>query len=166
MMKELNALIEALREELQQYGELLARLDFQQEQVMQRATEDLLQSVAAVQQQGEVVMQTRHERERCQRAAARAAGLPEDSPFAELLPLLPADYRPLVGALVQENNELLVRVHQRSRQNHLLLARTLEMMQRYLSTCFPDATPTPTYNELGSLRVRRPVLAAQLEMVG
>ena len=165
-MTELNALIAALREELQQYGELLARLDCQQEQVLQRAADEVLHTMAAIQQQGDVVLQARRERERCQRATAVSAGLNETCLFAELLPRLPADYRPLVGALVQENNALLLRVHQRSRQNHLLLSRTLEMMQRYLSACFPDAGPTLTYNELGTVRARRPVLTGRLEMVG
>jgi flagellar biosynthesis/type III secretory pathway chaperone len=51
-------------------------------------------------------------------------------------------------ALVQENNELLVRVQQRARQNHLLLSRIVELMQRFLGTLFPDSPPT-TYNDTG-----------------
>ena len=50
--------------------------------------------------------------------------------FAAIIPLLPPDYRPLVQALVQENNELLARVHQRTRQNHLLLSHAVELMQQ------------------------------------
>ncbi len=56
-----------------------------------------------------------------------------------LIPLLPADYRPLVQALVDENNELLVRVRQRARQNHLLLSRSVELMQGLLNTLLPVA---------------------------
>jgi len=67
------------------------------------------------------------------------AGIPaeEDITFASLVPQLPPDYRPLVGALVEENNHLLVRVQQRARQNHLLLSRSLEMMQSFLNTLMP-----------------------------
>jgi flagellar biosynthesis/type III secretory pathway chaperone len=72
----------------------------------------------------------------------------EDAPFAVLIPLMPEDYRPLLQALVQENNELLVRVQQRARQNHLLLNRALELMQRFMSSLFPGANPG-TYNDTG-----------------
>ena len=34
---------------------------------------------------------------------------------------------------MRENNELLVRVQQRARQNHLLLSRSVEMMQRFIT---------------------------------
>ncbi len=44
-------------------------------------------------------------------------------------------------ALVQENNELLVRVQQRARQNHLLLLRSLELMQKLINSLFPGSRP-------------------------
>ena len=98
-MKELlSNLIEALREELKQYGEMLA--------------------------------------------------LPESSSFTVLIPLLPADYRPLVDALVRENNELLARVQQRARQNHLLLSYCVELMQQLINSIYPNVSPT-TYNSSG-----------------
>jgi len=115
----LSNLIEALREELKQYGEMLAVLDQQQNSVIQRQASDLLQNVASINSQADVITAVRHEREQHQRHVARQLDLPEDASFAAIIPLLPADYRPLVQALVQENNELLVRVHQRTRQNHL-----------------------------------------------
>ncbi|HWH70569.1 MAG TPA: hypothetical protein VNT26_14370, partial [Candidatus Sulfotelmatobacter sp.] len=45
-------------------------------------------------------------------------------------------------------NELLVRVQQRARQNHLLLSRAMELMQRFINTLVPGASPT-TYTEVG-----------------
>ena len=63
---------------------------------------------------------------------------------------MPADYRPLLQALVQENNELLVRVQQRARQNHLLLSRAVDLMQRFMSSLFPGANPG-TYNDSGNV---------------
>ncbi len=59
----LNKLIAALREELQQYGEMLARLDEQQEYAMRRAADELLQSVSAVQEQGRKVSTARQHRQ-------------------------------------------------------------------------------------------------------
>jgi flagellar biosynthesis/type III secretory pathway chaperone len=146
----LNNLIESLREELKQYGELLALLDQQQEKVLLRQTQDLLQTVAAVNTQSIAIRAARLEREQYQRNLARHLGMPESASFAVLIPALPADYRPLVQALVQENNELLVRVQQRARQNHLFLGRALELMQRFITSLCP-AHGTPTYSDAGGL---------------
>jgi flagellar biosynthesis/type III secretory pathway chaperone len=148
MIDKLEALIRALREELQHYGEMLARLDFHQSLVMQRQTENLLQSVAEIEAQGVTLQAARRERELRREELARTLGLAADATFREFGPLLPGDYRPLLAALVEENNELLVRVQQRSRQNHLLLARTLDMMQRFIGTLFPGSA-SPVYNGNG-----------------
>ncbi|HWI57390.1 MAG TPA: flagellar protein FlgN [Bacillota bacterium] len=144
----LHNLIEALREELKQYGEMLALLEYQQELVIRRQAPDLLQSVAEVEAQAEAIRMARREREQRCRHLARQLALDEAAGFQELTPQLPADYRPLVQALVQENNELLVRVQQRARQNHLLLSRAMELMQRFINTLVPGASPT-TYTEVG-----------------
>jgi hypothetical protein len=80
----------------------------------------------------------------------RRAGLrpPGNAPFPDLIPLLPPDYRPLLQALVDENNQLLGRVRQRARQNHVLLRRSVELMQELLRTLFP-ARQTSVYNGQG-----------------
>lgn len=141
-------LVEALREELKEYGEMLALLDQQQDLVMRRQAQDLVLSTSGVNAQAEAIAAARSEREQRQRQVARQLNLPEDAPFAALVPQLPPDYRPLVNALVQENNELLTRVQQRARQNHLLLSRVVELMQRFITSLFPG-TPTPTYSDSG-----------------
>ena len=146
----LSNLIESLREELKEYGEMLALLDQQQQMVMYRQTQDLLQCVAAINVQSETVAAARREREQRQRHVARQLGLPEDAAFTEILPLLPADYRPMLEALVQNNNESLSRVRQRARQNHLLLNRIVELMQRFLGSIFPASNGT-TYTDGGLL---------------
>jgi flagellar biosynthesis/type III secretory pathway chaperone len=149
-MKELlENLIEALREELKEYGEMLALLDHQQQMVMHRQTQDLLQCVAAVNAQVEAIAAARCEREQHQRHIALQLDLEENAPFTAMIPHFPSQYRPLIEALVQENNELLVRVQQRARQNHLLLNRAVELMQRFLGSLFPG-TPA-TYNETGRM---------------
>lgn len=120
MKEPLSNLIEALREELKQYGEMLALLDQQQQLVMHQQAANLSDNINCVNAQAGVIAAARQEREQRQRHLARLLELPETSGFTALIPLLPADYRPLVDALVCENNELLDRVQQRARQNHLL----------------------------------------------
>lgn len=150
MKDPLKNLIESLREELKEYGEMLALLDQQQEMVMHRRSQDLLQCVAATNTQSETIAAARREREQHQRHLNLELALAEDAVFATLIPRLPAEYRPLVQALVQENNELLIRVQQRARQNHLLLSRVVELMQRFIGTLFPGSQPT-TYGDSGQM---------------
>jgi flagellar biosynthesis/type III secretory pathway chaperone len=146
----LHDLIDSLREELKEYGEMIALLDQQQEMVMRRQTQDLLQCVQAINTQVDNITAARREREQRQRVVARLFGLAEDTPFALLLPQLPGDYRPLVQALVAENNELLKRIQRRARQNHLLLSRIVELMQRLFDPFFPDRQPA-TYDDSGAM---------------
>lgn len=146
MNEALEKLIQALREELQQYGEMLARLDQQQEHVTRRASEDLLQSTSEIEVHSQTMKQARQARVDCQAEVARELGLESDATFAQIVPKLPGQYRPLVVALVQENNESLGRIHQRSRQNHILLCRSLEMMGRLLGNLMPGSN-SPVYTD-------------------
>ena len=158
-------LIEALRHELHQYGEMLALLDRQQEAVMVRAGDDVLQSVTAISDHLALVEAARQQRESCQQEVGQALRKPERTAFTELMPLLPEKFRPAVEALVRENNELLVRVQQRARQNHLLLSRSVELMQRFMHALIPASQPT-TYNGAGSVDAGPPQMQPLYEAVG
>jgi flagellar biosynthesis/type III secretory pathway chaperone len=165
MLESLQKLIHALREELQQYGEMLALLDRQQQFVVARAADEVYQSVGLIQEQGAAIETARAHREKCRRLVARDAALAETTVFTALIPELPADYRPLVKALVDENNELLVRVQQRARQNHLLLSRSLELMQGFLNNFFPSRE-TRVYNDHGNAQVHTVGTRTLYEAVG
>jgi flagellar biosynthesis/type III secretory pathway chaperone len=147
----IEPLIAALRDELQHYGEMLALLDLQQEQVKARSAAEIFQSISLIQAQAAAIQAARQHREQCRGAAALACRRPENAPFTDLIPLLPPDYRPLLQALVDENNQLLGRVRQRARQNHVLLRRSVELMQELLRTLFP-ARQTSVYNGNGHKR--------------
>lgn len=149
MTEALEKLIGALREELQHYGEMLALLDQQQESAINRLADEMFVATTAIQNQAGVIQASRRERERRQRELARDCAVVESSTFVELIPMLPADYRPLVQSLVDENNALLQRVQQRARQNHLVLSRSVDLMQQFLGMLFP-ARETQVYNGHGS----------------
>jgi len=142
MKDSIKKLIEALRDELKSYGEMLALLDRQQEYLMTRAANEVSQSISQVQAQGVAIQEARKRREDCRRAVAEAVGEPESTSFKELFGLLPADYQPLLKALVDENNELLLRVRRRARQNYVMLKRSVELMQQLLSSLCPPAQPS------------------------
>ncbi|HEY1171689.1 MAG TPA: flagellar export chaperone FlgN [Verrucomicrobiae bacterium] len=164
-METIKQLIAALREELQQYGEMLARLDEQQDCVLRRAADDLLRTVDEVQNQGVVLAEHRRAREQQQQATALQLGLAADAPLKDIIPLLPDVYRPLVHALMQENNDLLVRVQQRARQNHLLLTRSMELMQNLLGSLVP-ANNGAAYGQNGNAYARPVGGRALYEAVG
>jgi flagellar biosynthesis/type III secretory pathway chaperone len=148
---QINSLIEALRDELQQYGEMLALLDQQQEHITQRAADEVLHSAVAVTEQMDRIRAARAQRETRQRELAAALQCEPDASFANLLPRLPQAYQPAVSALVQENNDLLARVQQRARQNHLLLCRAVELMQQFVQG-LAAAHPPPIYTGCGLLQ--------------
>ncbi len=143
-------LIESLRHELQECGEMLALLDQQQESVMARAAEDVLRSAAAVGAQMANIQSARARRDGQRAGLAQSLGLPESAPFAELTPVLPPKFRIPVESLVRGNNELLTRVQRRARQNHLLLGRSLQLMQQLIDGLMPALGPT-TYNDTGTV---------------
>lgn len=150
MREHLEALVAALRDELTQYGELLALLDQQQEQVMAREAEETLRLAAAINHQSGLVQAAREHREQCRRQLAGVLGMGDATSLTALLPRLPEEYQLLVQALMDENNRLLVRVQQRARQNHLLLARTVELMRKFLESLMPMAGPS-VYDQRGRL---------------
>ncbi len=149
MTDPLEKLISALREELQHYGEMLALLDQQQASAINRVADEMLVATTAIQNQAQVMQGARRDREKCQREVARDLAIIETSTFVEIIALLPAAYRPLVQSLVDENNSLLTRVQQRARQNHLVLSRSVELMQQFLGMLLP-ARETQVYNGQGN----------------
>lgn len=150
MTSYITGLVNALREELQQYGEMLACLDEQQDFISRRAAEALVASTDQVEQQMLVVQKARSNRMAFLHQLLAYMELPKDTIFVDLLPRLPADYRPLVKALVEENNSLLHKIQSRTRQNHLLLTHSLNSMRSLMRSLFPSRTPT-LYNETGLL---------------
>jgi len=143
MTAPLENLIEALRNELQQYGEMLALLDHQTELVKQRGSDDILHSIAAISTQSAMIQVARETRMFNQRQLAQALKEPLDAAFGRLVPKLPAEYRPLVKALIQENNELLERVRERAEENQVLLRRCVDMMQQFITAIAPDKRVAP-----------------------
>lgn len=149
MTESIEKMVAALREELQHYGEMLALLEQQQQHAINRAADEMLVATTVIQNQAQVMQAARRDREKCQRELARELAILESSTFVEIFGLLPAAYRPLVESLVDENNSLLQQVQQKVRQNHLLLSRSVELMQQFLSALLP-ARETQVYNGQGS----------------
>ena len=164
MTELIKQLIEDLRTELKEYGEMLALLDEQQEHLMARRSDVLLDGVTRINAQTLVLKRVRAARETTQRALAEAAGHADCSGLLLLADHLPEDYRPLLKALVAEINQLLTRVQQRGRQNFLVLSRTMEVMQRFVNWLTPGHGAT-VYGDNGTLNAN-PTSRALYEAVG
>jgi hypothetical protein len=164
MNDELQSLIESLREELHQYGQMLVVLDEQQERIILRHNDELLGATAAVNNQGSAIESARHQRESIQKELARRLQTEESASLTHLVPRVPPDYRPLLNALIQENHFLLQRIQHRARQNYLLLRRSMELLDRFINSFAP--TLTPVYDGTGSLHAGVAQSAALYEAVG
>jgi flagellar biosynthesis/type III secretory pathway chaperone len=151
MKAELEKLIETLREELTQYGELLALLEQQQDLIVSRSAEGLLENLGAINAQVPIVATARQNRDQLRKDLAIALGQSATYSFRQLITLVPKEYQPLLEALVEEINDLLMRSQQRLRQNHLLLSRSLDLMQQMIFSLFPSSGGQ-TYNQAGAVK--------------
>jgi flagellar biosynthesis/type III secretory pathway chaperone len=161
----IDNLIRALRHELEQYGEMLALLERQKQHIGTRCAESVFETIHPIKAQGGEIQKARAHREDCRGKMAQSLQQPQELAFAQLIPLLPGDCQPLLGALVKENNELLVRVRQRARQNHLHLSRSIELMQSLINSLVPNREPR-VYTERGNMKARRPASRLLYEAIG
>jgi flagellar biosynthesis/type III secretory pathway chaperone len=165
MTEDIANLVSALRQELEQYSEMVVLLERQQQQIAARCADEVYQSIGPVKRQGLAIQQARTRREECRAQLAQTLQRARESSFAELISLLPADCRPLLCALVRENNQLLARVRQRARQNHLRLSRSIELMQGLINSLFPSRI-SRIYNGRGTMKLRHLSLRSSYEAFG
>ncbi len=146
---DINRLIESLREEMTQYGELLALMQEQQELIINRQPQELLTNLNEVNVQMEKIAEARQAREQARATLTTQLNATQETTFKQMTSQLPADYQPLLEALVDEVNALLQNVHKWLRQNHLLLKRSLDLMQGILQNVYPDQASPKTYGRQG-----------------
>lgn len=151
MIADTEKLVSVMREELAHYGELLALLETQQELIVTRSAQGLWENIATISAHVPKIPLARRRREDQRLALAKILGLPATVTFRQLIVLLPANYQPLLNALVEEINSLLFRAQRRLHQNHLLLSRSLDLMKQTISRLFPS-TAGNTYARSGGLK--------------
>jgi flagellar biosynthesis/type III secretory pathway chaperone len=156
---------ECLRAELADYGSLLALFEDQQKFIFAHEAQEVLRLSAAIEQQARVVHDCRRFREGVVAAFATAHARPATTTLRSLLPLVDAEARPLLAALIGEVNHLLHRVRRVSRHNHTLLARTVELHQETLRAVRPDAF-TQTYSPNGRVTLGTAPIPAALLAAG
>ena len=129
MNEELNNLITTLREELTQYGEVLALMQEQQELIINRAANELLINLNTVNSQMEMAL-ARQQRELARQQLVASPGGTEE-PLRQMTECS-AEVQPLVDARTG-NQPDFENVQKWLRQNHILLKRSLDLMQTIMA---------------------------------
>lgn len=146
-------LVDALREELKEYGALRSLLDEQQRAIFKRDGEKVNAINGALNVQIETTSGFRQKREKIMKDMAVMNGLPENLSLAQMKPVFPPAAHPLLRALTTEINNMIGVLRRRSRQNQMLLSRTCEIMEQNLRLLRPGGV-VKTYSARGSLALQ------------
>lgn len=150
MKEKMDNLVQGLREELIQYGEMLTLLEEQQEMIVNRSADGLIQNLTAIHSQMAEIAKVRDKRDEQRHDLAKELNQDGDISFRDLIGFLPSEYQSLTQALLDEVNGLLQKANQRMRQNHLLLSRSLDFMQQLIQSLFPTQAGQ-TYDQSGQI---------------
>ena len=154
--EDINRLIEALREEITQLGEMLALQQEQQVLIIERKPQELIAKVNEITTQEKRMQGARVQREEARLALITQAGGEPDMPFSDLIASTPTDYQPLLDAQRREINVQIQNVNRWVRQNHLLLDRSLKLMQDIMQNVFPAQAAPKTYGRSGAVSQTTP----------
>ncbi|MDB6094006.1 MAG: hypothetical protein JWM32_1568 [Verrucomicrobia bacterium] len=156
---------ECLRHELADYGGLLHLFEHQQRSLFERDPQAVMTVGATIEGQARSIAVCRLRREQAVADFAEQNQRPRNSTLRALLPLIEADARPLLEALIDEVNSLLHRVRRVSRHNHTLLTKAIDVHQEVLQQLRPNAF-TKTYSPAGMVSVTSPESASTLVATG
>ena len=156
---------ETLRAELVDYGALMNLFDQQQRSLFARDADSVLSLGLAIETQTRTLAERRSHREQTVASFALREGRPANSTLRSLIPLIAADARPLVEALMDEVNRLIHRLRRISRHNHTLLSHAVETHQELLQQLRPNSF-TKTYSPAGRVSVASADSASTLRVAG
>ena len=147
-----ETIIECLRAEVADYGGLLHLFEETQRYLFERDPDSVLRVTHEIEQLSRSVEACRIRRENAVTAFAAVNGCPASTTLRAMLPLIEADVRPLVEALINEVNSMVHRVRRISRHNQVMLSRTVQIHQETLQQLRPHAF-TRTYSPAGRVSV-------------
>ena len=144
-------LLGLLRDELQEYGSLLGLLSAQQQSILERRPESLLEINQTVQTQMEASQILQKRRQGFVSSLASSLGASQNSNLSELIPHFPDVTQPMFESLVEEINNLITKVRAKIEQNQRLLNRLSEVTDQILSITNPSSH-SKTYSRSGNIR--------------
>ena len=149
--EETHPLIDALRDELQEYGGLLHLLKDQQTALVRRQPEQVMELSTGIEAHLPVVTRARHQRQEELRVLAGKREIADEKApirLADLLPYFQPSVSPMIRGLVEEINRLVSQVSRFAHQNQMLLVRAVESTQAALQTVQPSVVHK-TYSPAG-----------------
>jgi len=159
-------LVAALRSELQEYGGLFNLLGRQQDRIIDRQTDAVLELNDDIEAQTNVVATLRRAREALVRDLGARVGANPHGSVRALIPYFPDVVRPLLEALVRDINHMIRRNRQKARQNHVLLSRAMELTEHTLRVLQPENF-TRTYHRSGKVSLpQRATPSARYQAIG
>jgi len=154
-------LLDLLRNELQEYGGLVGLLKDQQDKILSRDPDALLEINQSVREQMEASQRLLSKRQGFVSDLARNFGQDNEMPLSDLLTFFPAVTQPMFESIVEEINALIDGVRRKLDQNRRLLARLAEVTDDILTTLNPQLR-TKTYDRGGGLSVAADVRGSTL----
>tara|TARA_Y100001954_G_scaffold234289_1_gene289454 strand:+ start:1514 stop:2044 length:531 start_codon:yes stop_codon:yes gene_type:complete len=143
-------LLGLLRDELQEYGGLMGLLNAQQQSIVNRRPESLLEINQSVQTQMEASQILQRRRQGFVSTLASSYGEPNESSLSELVHHFPDVTRPMFESIIEEINGLISRIRRKIEQNQRLLSRLTEVTDQILGVTDP-AAHSKTYDKSGDL---------------
>jgi len=143
-------LLVLLRDELQEYGGLVGLLSAQQQSILNRRPESLLEINQSVQTQMEASQMLQRRRQGFVSSLASSYGKPDESTLSELVPHFPDVTQPMFQSIIDEINSLISQIRRKIEQNQRLLTRLTEVTDQILGVTDPGSH-SKTYDKSGDL---------------
>ena len=147
-------LIGALRDEVQEYGELLSLFNDQQAAILERDPSRVLEVQERIKDQLVTINDRRKHREQVAKDFAVEIGADPASSVRQLIDNCEETVRPLLNALIYEVNQLITKTRRRGHQNQMLLSRSIEVSQQVLQRLNPGGL-TKTYSRRGQISLAK-----------
>ena len=144
-------LLSLLRDELQEYGGLIGLLSAQQQSILNRRTDSLMELNQSVQTQMEASQILHKRRVGYVSDLAKLYGESKNSSLSEIVDYFPDVTQPMFHSIIDEINNLISQVRGKIEQNQRLLLRLSEVTDQILSVTDPSSQ-TKTYTRDGNLR--------------
>ena len=144
-------LLSLLRDELQEYGGLVGVLSAQQQSILNRQPDSLLQLNQSVQTQMEASQILHKRRQGFVSSLATTYGESNKASLSELISYFPNVTQPMFESIIEEINNLILNIRKKIEQNQRLLSRLSDVTDQILSVVDPR-TYSKTYNQTGDLK--------------
>ena len=116
-----------VEDELQEYGGLVGLLNAQQQSILNRKPESLLQLNQSVQTQMEASQILHKRRQGFVSTLASSYGVSRETSLSKLVPHFPDVTQPMFESLIEEINNLISSIRRKIEQNQRLLARLTDV---------------------------------------